>query len=101
MVKVRLEFFGWSIENSEVPEVNGKRVLEVTIEDRSTINELLQKILNQYPYLIKGIYDAKSHSLNESINIFLNGELVVPREIHHRELKDGDVLTFLVLSGGG
>ena len=101
MGKVHLEFSGWTGDTPEVPNSSGKFAIEVEVDDARTVHDMFEKLALNYPHLVGSIYEMKSRVTNERINIFLNGEFILPAEIQNRKLKDGDILTFLPVLAGG
>ena len=81
-MKIRMEFF------SVYREAVGKKEIEITLKKSLTINELIQKLIDDYPMLNKFIKFA-IFSLNQE---YARGDEI---------LKDGDNVAIFPPIGGG
>lgn len=102
MGSLQMEFIGWPVEIPDIlPTDGGKQTLEVSIKEPKTLPELFRELSVRYPQLIKDIYDIETGKMNTHLNLFLNGELIIPATVPDIKVKDGDSLTILVLLAGG
>jgi hypothetical protein len=101
MIKVTLELAGWTAPAPEIPECNGRKSVVIEVSDGATVHDLFFAMAVKYPALVRDIYDLESRKINSRINIFINGEFIIPAGIPQHKLDDGDALLLLpVLEGG-
>jgi hypothetical protein len=101
MIKVSLELVGWTAPAPEIPECNGRKSVVIEVCDGATVHDMFITMAVKYPALVRDIYDLESRKINSRINMFVNGEFIIPAGIPRYKLHDGDSLLLLpVLEGG-
>ena len=101
MIKVRLDLTDWTAPTPELTASNGKKAVTVELGSPATIHDLFVAMAVKYPALLRDIYNIENRQINERINIFINGEFIIPANITRRKLNDGDMLTLLPVLAGG
>jgi len=76
---------------------DGREVIEV---GGSTPLECLRALEARFPAIKRRLYD-KWGDLLPQLQLFINGERVLPGELNNFPLQDGDELLVLVAVGGG
>jgi len=88
-VKVKIHpFIRHIVNNQEIVEVEGK-----------TVGQCLDWLVNRFPETRKWLF-KKDGSLNELVDIYINGENAVPGEMA-KPVKDGDLLDIVMMITGG
>jgi len=93
---VRIKLF------SILAELAGKREIEIKIDNKLTVKEILPLIFSETNEKFKKfIYDEKNNFLKEFINIVLNEKILRKEEINNVLLKNEDILALLTPIEGG
>lgn len=79
----------------------GHPVLEETVEEGSTVGDLMRKLARRYPAFGEIIFDNETDSMSGNVAIALNDRLVEALEGPDTRVKDGDIIQlFAVIAGG-
>jgi molybdopterin synthase sulfur carrier subunit len=81
-------------------EITKKREIEIKIEEKSTIFQLLQRLFDQYEPLRELIFD-ENNKLNEWIQILKNGRSIKYLDGINTQLSNGDVVAVFPPVAGG
>ena len=81
--------------------VGGKSLTLSFMDDTVTINDLIKKLTNRYGEKVGSFLLDESGNLDMTLKCHLNREEWLPRDRLDRTLKDGDLITIMMLVSGG
>lgn len=81
--------------------VGGKSLTLNSLDDTVSINDLIKKLTNRYGEKVGSFLLDESGKLDMTLKCHLNREEWIPGDQLDRPLKDGDLVTIMMLVGGG
>lgn len=100
MDRVRLEILPW-ISDTLGSQRGGRLVMEETVEEGSTIGDLMRKLGNEHQAFGKVVFDPETSKLSGYVAIALNDLFLEALTGMDTRIKDGDIIRlFPVIAGG-
>ena len=97
-MRVTVEFLSLPV----ITRIIGKKSLSLNFPgDSSTINDILNKITDIYGEKVGSFLLGEAGKLDMTLKIHLNREEWIPGDQLDRTLRDGDLVTIMMLVGGG
>ncbi|MFX0147335.1 MAG: MoaD/ThiS family protein [Candidatus Hodarchaeota archaeon] len=95
MIEIRIYFF------SVISDVTNKDELKLTIEEESTVKEVVDKIIQYFGKKFRELILKNPNEINDYIIIAKNGKDVRSLNNLNTFLQDGDEISFLPAIAGG
>ena len=97
-MRVTVEFLSLPV----ITRMIGKKSLTLNFSgNTSTINDIILKMTDMYGEKVGSFLLEEAGKLDMTLKIHLNREEWIPRDQLNRTLKDGDLVTIMMLVGGG
>ena len=97
-MRVTVEFLSLPV----ITRMIGKKSLTLNFsDDTSTINDIILKMTDIYGEKVGSFLLGEAGKLDMTLKIHLNREEWIPGDHLDRALKDGDLVTIMMLVGGG
>ena len=74
---------------------------EESIEEGTTIHQLLDNLARCYPAIAQNIFDPDVKKVNPQVVVNYNDQVISPYVVHEQVLRDGDKITVLPVYVGG
>ena len=100
MVKVQLRIPPWIASMLKVAGTDWS-IVEMEIEEGTTVGKLLADIAIGNTDFRKGVFDSDTEQVNNLINVILNDTLIQSSTAKTLKLNDGDTLMLLPIYAGG
>lgn len=100
MIEIRVRFPAFVLRTYE----NGKGgwvELERSIEDGTTVIQLLSDLVTSYPGFREGLFNPETGTVSEQIGVGLNNQLLTFDEITQIKLGNNDTVVILPIYSGG
>jgi molybdopterin converting factor small subunit len=78
-----------------------RSVREETVENGTTIWQLLQDLARRYPPIAEKIFDIKERRIYPHVVVNYNDRVINPHIVHDQVLRDGDKITIFPIYAGG
>ena len=95
-MKITVEFL--SLPN--ITKIIGSKSVSLNFTGR-TIKDLINEITNKYGEKVRGFLLDESGNLDMILKVHLNKKEWISTDLMDRQLKDGDLITIMMLVGGG
>ncbi len=86
-----------------IKDILGKPLLEMEVAEGTTVGELLVHLVEAHgPKLERELIDSENGRIKSSYAILINGKISTQfPEGLHLSLKDGDIISIMIISAGG
>ena len=74
---------------------------EESVEEGTTIRQLLDSLARCYPPIAQNIFDPKVKKVNPQLLVNYNDQVISPYVVHEQVLRDGDKITVFPVYMGG
>ncbi len=74
---------------------------EESVEEDTTIHQLLDSLARCYPPIAQNIFDPKVKEVYPHVVVNYNDQVISPYVVHEQVLRDGDKITVLPVYVGG
>lgn len=78
-----------------------RSIREESVEEGTTIKQVLDNLAGRYPPIAKSIFDTKGKRFLPHIVVNYNDRVISPHIVHEQVLHDGDRITILPVYVGG
>ncbi len=74
---------------------------EESVEEGTTIHQLLDRLARRYPPIAQNIFDPKVKDVYTHVVVNYNDQVISPYIVHEQVLRNGDKITVLPVYVGG
>ena len=74
---------------------------EESVEESTTIHQLLDSLARRYPPIAQNIFDPKVKEVYPHMVVNYNDQVISPHVVHEQVLRDGDKITIFPVYVGG